>query len=182
VGLRIDMRNLPVNATFELRMLNPRGQQVVDRQGSFENSAVFELAWVLDSFNVNLDLPGTWRVQILINDGVVVDAPFKVVTNARQIVNRAPNKVTAHLSPPHPVEGQALICQVQSPLALRDPDFDIVSYRYEWRVNGHLVRTVTSAGLTDFLASGVAHPGNKVSCRVTPTDGKKAGPVANVNG
>lgn len=182
VGLRIDMRNLPVNSTFELRTLNPRGQQVVDQQGSFNNNAVFELAWVINSFNVNLDLPGTWRVQILINDGVVVDAPFKVVTNSRQIANRAPNKVTAQLSPPHPVDGQALICQVQSPLILRDPDFDIVSYRYEWRVNGHLVRTVTSAGLTDLLASGVAHPGDKVSCRVTPTDGKKAGPVANVNG
>ena len=155
---------------------------MVNRQGLFNNSSVLELAWVLTSFNVSLDLPGTWRVQILINDDMVVDAPVKVVTNSRQIANRAPNKISAHLSPPHPAEGQALICQVQSPLILRDPDFDVVSYRYEWRVNGHLVRTVTSAGLTDLLASGVARPGDKVSCRVTPTDGKKAGPVATVNG
>jgi hypothetical protein len=182
VGVRMDLRNLPASSTFGLRAINPRGQVVLDDGGSFANNVPFEVAWVFGSYNLNLDLAGTWRFQALINDGVVVDAPFKVVTTARQIADRAPNKITTHLLPPHPADGQAMICQVQSPLFLRDPDFDIVSYRYEWRVNGRLVRTVTNAGLQDFLAAGMAHPGDKVSCRVTPTDGKKAGPVANVNG
>jgi len=182
VGVRVDLRNVPVGSTFGLRAINPRGQVVLDNGGSFNNSVLFELAWVINAFDFNLDLPGTWRFQALINDEVVVDAPFKVVTAARQIANRAPNKVTVQLSPPHPVESQAITCEVQSPLVLRDPDFDIVSYRYEWKVNGRLVRTVTSAGLTDLLASGMAHTKDKVSCRVTPTDGKKAGPPAVVNG
>jgi hypothetical protein len=182
LGVRVDFRNVPPSSTFGVRAINPRGQVVFNAGGLFNNDIVFELAYVYYSFEIDMDVSGTWRFQSLINDNVVVDAPFKVVTNARQIANRAPNKVTAHLLPPHPVEGQAMICQVQSPLFLRDPDFDIVSYRYEWRVNGRLVRTVTSAGLQDFLAAGMAHARDKVSCRVTPTDGKKAGPVANVNG
>ncbi|HSS79142.1 MAG TPA: M23 family metallopeptidase [Thermoanaerobaculia bacterium] len=181
VGVRVDLRNVPVGSTFSLRAINPSGQEVLNDGGGFNNNVVFELGWVINAYDLNLDRPGTWRFQALINDQVVVDAPFKVVTAARQIANRAPNKVTVQLSP-HPVAGQALICQVQSPLVLRDPDFDIVSYRYEWKVNGHLVRTVTSAGLTDLLASGMAHPKDKVSCRVTPTDGKKAGPASVANG
>jgi len=181
VGVRVDLRNVPVGSTFSLRAINPRGQEVLNDGGGFNNSVVFELGWVINAYDLNLDLPGTWRFQALINDEVVVDAPFKVVTAARQLANRAPNKVTVQLSP-HPVVGHALTCQVQSPLVLRDPDFDIVSYRYEWKVKGHLVRTVTSAGLTDLLASGMAHPKDKVSCRVTPTDGKKAGPASVANG
>ncbi|MFY9826003.1 MAG: M23 family metallopeptidase [Thermoanaerobaculia bacterium] len=175
LGVRVDLRNVPVGSTFGLRAINPHGQEVINSGGSFNNSVLFELAWVIDAFDVTLDLPGTWRFQALINDEVVVDAPFKVVTSAKQVVNRAPNKVTLQHSPA--IEGKAIACQVQGPLVLRDPDFDIVSYRYEWRVNNRLVRSVTSAGLTDLLAAGVAHAKNKVSCKVTPTDGKKAGPA-----
>jgi murein DD-endopeptidase MepM/ murein hydrolase activator NlpD len=182
VGSLTDMHNLPEGSSYDVRVLNPHGQLEAEISGSFGNSVLFELAFLIFNLNLNLNVVGNWRYQVSINDSLVVDAPFKVVATSRQVVNRAPNKITAHLSPPHPVEGQALTCQAQSPLILRDPDFDLVSYRYEWRVNGHLVRTVTSAGLTDLLASGVALPGDKVSCRVTPTDGKKAGPVATVNG
>ena len=47
------------------------------------------------------------------------------------------------------MDGQVLTCEVLSQLMARDPDYDIVSYRYEWRVNNRVVRSVTSAALTD---------------------------------
>ena len=56
-----------------------------------------------------------------------------------------------------------------------DPDFDIVSYRYVWRVNGGVVRDVTSAARSDQLAAGLAAPGAHVTCDVTPTDGEADG-------
>ncbi len=180
VGVRMDMRNLPPGSSAAVHVINPRGQVVLEDGGNFTNQMVFELAWVVLWYDLDLDLPGTWRFQIAINDEIAVDAPFKVVTSAKQIVNRAPSRITARLSPA--VDGQAVTCAVQGDLALRDPDFDIVTYRYEWRVDNRLVRTVTSAGLTDRLAAGVAMAKNKVSCKVTPTDGKKAGPAVTVNG
>jgi peptidase M23-like protein len=180
VGSLTDLHNLPVGSTYDVRVLNPHGQVEAGTSGSFGNNFLYELDLLTFNFDLDLNVVGNWRYQVAINDSLVVDAPFKVVATAQQIANRPPNKITARLSPP--VEGQAVSCVVQSSLLLRDPDFDIVSYRYEWRVNNRLVRTITSAGLTDFLAAGVAHSKNKVSCRVTPTDGKKAGPAATVNG
>jgi hypothetical protein len=179
VGSLVDMHNLPQGATYDVRVLNPHGQRVAGSAGPFGNTELFELAFLYFNFDQNLDVVGTWRYQVSINDNLVVDAPFKVVATSKQVANRAPNKISARLTPP--VEGQAVTCTVQSGLLLRDPDFDIVSYRYEWRVNNRLVRTVTSAGLTDLLAAGVAHAKNRVSCKVTPTDGKKAGAAATVS-
>lgn len=182
VGLRIDMRNLPANALYHLQLLNPRGAVVQGLGGSLGNPEPFLLAFLNPSFTLNLDLLGTWRLQAEIDGSRVIDAPFKVVATSKQVVNRPPNKVTARLLPPHPVEGQVLTCTVQTSLVTEDPDYDIVSYRYEWKVNGRVVRSVTSAALTDLLAAGKAHPKDRVSCRVTPTDGKKAGPASVVNG
>jgi hypothetical protein len=182
MGARIDMRNLPPNASYGLRVLNPRGKVIFDIVSSFSNRDLFILAFLTPRLTLNLDLTGTWRFQLEIDGSRVIDAPFRVVAAANQIVNRPPNKITARLSPPHPVEGKALTCTVQTSLVTEDPDYDIVSYRYEWKVNGRVVRAVTSAALTDLLAAGKAHPKDRVSCRVTPTDGKKAGPASVVNG
>ncbi|MEA2602825.1 MAG: hypothetical protein QOF89_3817 [Acidobacteriota bacterium] len=182
VGVRIDVRNLPPNASYHLRVLNPRGKLVYDISSSFSNNELFLLAFLTPRLILNLDIPGTWRFQVAINDSLAVDAPFKVVTTASQIANRPPNKITTRLSPSHPVEGQVLTCTVQTSLVTEDPDYDIVSYHYEWKVNGRVVRTVTSAALTDLLAAGKAHPKDRVSCRVTPSDGKKAGPASVVSG
>ena len=101
-----------------------------------------------------------------------------MVANSRQAKNRRPNAVKTRLSPARPVDGQVLTCEVLSSLTARDPDYDIVSYRYEWRVNNRVVRSVTSAAMTDLLAAGIAKPKDKVSCRVTPSDGKSKGLTA----
>ena len=62
--------------------------------------------------------------------------------------------------------------------AAEDPDYAIVRYRYRWRVNGKLVRRVTSAALSDVLRHGRGKPGQRVSCTATPSDGKLLGPSA----
>lgn len=59
-----------------------------------------------------------------------------------------------------------------------DPDYAIVRYRYRWRVAGKLVRSVTSAGLSDVLRHRLARSGQRVKCTVTPSDGKQLGPTA----
>ena len=178
LGVRLDYRNLPADAICGLRVLNPRGQVVFDDSFDFRNDVVFHLAYAWFNLNLDLNQTGTWRIQSTVDDGVVVNTTFRVVAKEAQAKNRAPNKVSARISPPHPVTGQALACQVQTPLVPRDPDFDIVSYNYQWTVNGHAVRSVTSAALSDLLAAGTAQPRDKVKCKVVPTDGKRGGPAA----
>jgi hypothetical protein len=69
-------------------------------------------------------------------------------------------------------------CFVGTSLVTEDPDYAIVRYRYRWRVNGKLVRRVTSAALSDVPRHHLARAGQRVSCTVTPSDGKLLGPTA----
>jgi murein DD-endopeptidase MepM/ murein hydrolase activator NlpD len=178
VTLRLDLRNVPAHARYSLRVLNPRGQVAQEIAREFGNDSVYHLAYLIYLQALDLSLPGTWRLQVTMEDSELVDVPFQVVTTARQARNRPPNRIALRLSPRHAGDGQVVICQVQTSLITEDPDYDAVSYRYEWRVNGRLVRSVTSAALTDLLASGMAKPRDKVNCRVTPSDGKASGPTA----
>lgn len=69
-------------------------------------------------------------------------------------------------------------CAVLTSLVTEDPDYAIVRYRYRWRVGGKLARALTSAGLSDELRHRLAKPGQRVTCGVTPSDGKRYGPTA----
>lgn len=176
LSVRADLRNLPASAAYRATVLSPKGKVAAEITGVF--GAPFQrLALALLHFDVNLDTLGNWRLRYEINGETVVDAPFRVVGTSKQVKNRPPKKVTARLSPRSPVEGQVMTCEVQTSLVTEDPDYDIVSYRYEWKVNGRVVRRVTSAALTDLLPAGTAKGKDKVSCRVVPSDGKKSGPA-----
>ena len=182
VGERVDLRNLPADSIFRLQVLNPRGQVAFESSGGFSNPTFSRLAFGTFSFTLDLETLGTWRFQLEINDALVVDAPFRVVATARQVTNRPPNRIVARLSPAHPLEGEVVTCEIQTSLVAEDPDYDVVSYRYEWRINNRLLRSVTSAALTDLLPAGETKPGNKVICRVVPADGKSVGKAAQAAG
>ena len=69
-------------------------------------------------------------------------------------------------------------CVVLTSLVTEDPDYAILRYRYRWRIGRKLVRAVRSAALSDVLRHRLAKPGQRVSCTVTPSDGKRFGPSA----
>jgi murein DD-endopeptidase MepM/ murein hydrolase activator NlpD len=177
VGVRADLRNVPAEARYRLRVTDPKGRLVEEREEAFDNRATLHLGVVIAALPLQLTL-GTWRLRLDVDGTQLVDAPFAVVASARQLGNRKPNRVTARLAPARPVAGAVMTCTVVTSPATEDPDFDVVGYRYEWRVNNRVVRTVTSAALSDRLGAGVARPQDRVSCKVTPTDGKSSGPPA----
>ncbi|HEX3125779.1 MAG TPA: M23 family metallopeptidase [Thermoanaerobaculia bacterium] len=175
-SVRTDLRNLPASSFYRAVVLSPKGKVAAEIEGAY-NNPFLRLALGLYHFDADLDTPGTWRLRLEINGETAVEAPFLVVSTSRQVKNRAPKKVTARLSPKSPVEGEVMTCEVQTSLVFEDPDYDMVSYRYEWKVNGRVVRRVTSAALTDLLPAGTAKGRDKVSCKVTPSDGRKSGPA-----
>jgi murein DD-endopeptidase MepM/ murein hydrolase activator NlpD len=177
VGARVDMRSLHAQSTYRIQVLDPHGKVAFQDSGSFGNPFPQKVAVATFWFEMDLS-PGTWRFRIDFNDSPAVDAPFRVVASSRQVKNRRPQAVKTLLTPARPVAGQVMTCGVRAPLIARDPDYDIVSYRYEWKVNNRVVRSVTSAALTDLLAAGKAKHGDRVSCRVTPSDGKALAPAA----
>jgi hypothetical protein len=169
VSQRVDLRNLSAGATYHLKVLNPRRQVAYETSG-VSDDPFFRVAFEFFEFEINLDTLGTWRYQLEINGGLAVDVPFQVVASERQRKNRKPNAVKTRLAPARPVEGQVMTCEVQTSLITEDPDFDLVGYRYEWKVNNRVVRSVTSAALSDLLPADTAQPKDKVSCRVTVSD------------
>src|SRR6185295_16942969 len=54
-----------------------------------------------------------------------------------------------------------------------------IRYRYQWKINGMIVRDVTSAALSDAIRKDlVLQLGDLVTCTVTPSDGTANGPAA----
>jgi hypothetical protein len=123
---------------------------------------------------LNLDQRGTWRLKLASDGRTLVDAPF-TVGPAR---NRPPNPIAVRLDPAEPTRDDAIRCVVLTSLVTEDPDYAIVRYHYRWLVGGKVVRKVRSAALSDVLRHGLARPGQRVSCTVTPSDGKRPGPPA----
>jgi hypothetical protein len=118
---------------------------------------------------VQFDALGEWRLRYILDGTALSDTPLRVVSNAGQVRNRPPNRVAVSLS----VRQGIAECDVQTTLAARDPDYDVVRYRYRWTSGGKALRTVTSAMLSDYVAAA-----GPVRCTVTPSDGRAAAPPA----
>ena len=76
--------------------------------------------------------------------------------------------------------GENLPSVVHASLAHEDPDYDLVRYRYRWLIDGRPFRTVTSAALSDAIPRATSLPGQRITCQVTPLDGRLAGPAASI--
>jgi hypothetical protein len=180
-----------VNVYFRYSAINwPAGQpQFVFRRPdgtvaiTANGSAVAEARWTWHhwGFAVNLNVNGTWTLEVRTNGGatLVARAPFTVVASAGQVVNRPPLPASAALEPAQPGPYDVTFCRV-TPTAVhrQDPDYDVVSYRYVWQVNGVTVRDVSSAALSDALRWGMVWPGDVVRCTITPNDGVVDGPTS----
>jgi hypothetical protein len=125
---------------------------------------------------IPLDVPGTWQIEVLINDQVFVRAPFTVLSQG-PIVNRPPGGVQAAFDPPAPVASDVVFCRVTQPSFFLDPDYDLPRFRYVWRVNGSIIRDVVSAALSDAIPHGSAKTADTLTCTVTPSDGVANGPA-----
>jgi murein DD-endopeptidase MepM/ murein hydrolase activator NlpD len=137
--------------------------QTVDPAGGPPSFAVHQ--------RVRFDVVGAWRLRYVLDGKTLADTPLRVVAKRTQIRNRPPFGVTATVTT---TQGIAE-CVVSARIDARDPDYDVVRYRYRWTVGGKVARTVTSAMLSDYVA---VPAGQVVHCAVTPSDGKLAAATA----
>ena len=174
----MQVANIPANATYRARFYRPNGTLSQDTgTQSFGNTSFlrswpgFFYFWVFDMQTT----PGTWHYKLDFNGVQVIDAPIEVVATVNPNFNRAPEPITASFESATPSPTAALFCRVNSSAALDDLDWDIVRYRYQWKVNGSTIRDVTTAGRRDAIPRGSFLVGQSVSCTVTPSDGKTNG-------
>ena len=115
--------------------------------------------------------PGTWHVSLEINGETVLDMYPEVVEELEPTFNRPPVPIDISIHPEYPEHNDVIECTVLSSLVHDDPDRDLVSYRYEWKVNNVIVRDVVAAAMRDVLQHNLAGGGDVVSVTVTPSDG-----------
>lgn len=174
------LANVPAGAQARVRFYRPDGALSQDT-GNFDFPYTgspfirwwpgFIYFWQFEMQSV----PGTWRYVLDINGVQVIDAPVLVVATVDPGFNRSPEPISAAFEPAVPTPAAALACRVGASIALDDLDWDIVRYRYVWKVGGATVRDVVSAGRRDMLPRASFAIGQSVSCTVTPNDGKVDG-------
>lgn len=174
----VEVTNQPDNSTWRARFKRP------DTSIAYESavspfSANFYFRWWVWYWRFDVPdlhaIPGTWTFELEINGTKVVSSPFEVTPTFDPNLNHAPEPITIALDPVAPSVNDPVSCKVTTDLVNDDRDYDLVRFRYEWRVNGTLVRDVTTAAQSDVLAAGTFASGAQIQCRVTPTDGKANG-------
>jgi murein DD-endopeptidase MepM/ murein hydrolase activator NlpD len=168
IYFKADMANVGASTSYRL-LLQPPGSSgtIVASSGTLVryDTSLASLWWGLD---VNLNRTGTWNVILSINDRQEFVLPFSVVSSPGAIVNRPPHPVRAELTPV--VATQVAVCRAMGEL-VADDDYDVVRYRYEWQVDGEVVRDVTTAASSDALPRQFSLPRANISCSVTASDG-----------
>jgi hypothetical protein len=180
---RLTVQNLPAASPYRIVVVRPDGSVASDAGGSFPNPDFKRDGWFWFGRNVPFNVTGAWTMELYANGAKIVSAPFTVVGSAAEIINHAPLAVArVALDPPLPTTTDVPFCRV-TPTSLyrRDPDYDLVRYRYRWIVRGVLMRDVTSAALSDALTAGTMQTGDDLTCIVTPYDDAVAGPAASVS-
>jgi hypothetical protein len=168
-------------AKLRVRVYRPDGSTAVDRASGAAVGVHNGMGNTSLADRLTLRPVGRWRLVVDVDGRTLADAPFRVVARPRDVRNRAPNPIGVELVPAVPSPTNVVQCRVRTSLVTEDPDYDIVRYRYRWTVGGRLVRSVTSAALSDVLREGAATAGAALRCTVTPGDGKVFGPTASVS-
>jgi len=165
---------------MHVTLVRPDGSLALDADRQTELQGIRN-TWADFHERLVLDQTGQWRIRLAAGGRTLVDAPFTVVGSLSTVRNRRPNPVSVSILPEHPTTADVLQCIVSTSLVTEDPDFQIMRYRYRWFVGKKRARAITSAGLSDVLRHRLAHSGQTVRCKVTPSDGRLSGPAASAS-
>jgi hypothetical protein len=165
------IQNGPRDIVERVRFVRPDGTLGGDTGDRPYENPPFRMGLGWYEIPLDLDVAGTWHVVWDFDDQTLLRAPFEVVASAEEIVNRPPAPIEAYLDPPEYTPDDVVFCRVSTDPVFDDPDYDIVRYEYEWLVDGEVLRVVEHAGQADALARHTAEAGDRLECRVTPSDG-----------
>lgn len=182
VGIKFAVANMPAGCSYRMCFRRPDGSVALDTGNhGINNSGAYRTSWWLYHFWGYFDVAGNWSLDLLLNETPAVTVPLTVVAAASEVTNRAPWRVSLEMFPEFPTTNDVLFCRIVEPWVARDPDYDLVRYRYRWTLNGHVIRETTHVALSDAIPYGMASEGAELYCTVTPDDGHVDGPSATIS-
>jgi hypothetical protein len=170
IYFKAEVANVGASTTYQLTIDPPgaSGEMVAAAGTLFNYDASFVSVW----WGIQLDLnrTGTWTLRLNADGKQLLAAPFTVVGSAAEQVNRPPSAYAVAFEAPVIAPQSVPVCRVQGDV-FADPDYDVVSYHYQWTVNDQLVRDVTTAARSDALSRDRVRAGSTLRCSVTASDG-----------
>lgn len=182
IYFKAELANVGASTRYQLLLQRPGSSRELFAAAGSLTSIDVSLASIWWGLEVNLDKAGEWAIVLEINGRRAFAVPFTVVSSHSQVVNRPPNPLRAEIEPVALRANSVAVCRATTSNFLApDPDYDVVRYRYEWRVNGAVVRDVTTAATSDALARQFVTPSAQISCTITASDGQLSAQPATVN-
>jgi hypothetical protein len=125
----------------------------------------------------------SWECEVVAFDGELSSQPAR--SKPLVIGNSPPGPVTVAISPASPTTTRDLVCELTTTAV--DEDFEALTYRYVWKVNGKPWGDAQQAAA--WKQDGRAPQANRVppvatkrgdawECEVTASDGQSEGPAA----
>ena len=165
-------------STFQMRFYDPSGSLNYDSGTLWLNFSwdtyrmgTFWFSWDLPGLHSS---PGTWTVDVVVNGDPYINFPLEVLDSGETHPNRIPEHISADIGPIDATADDLLTCRVDSS-AVADLDWDLVRYRYTWRIGDRVLRDVVSAGRADHLPRVEGCDGAVIKCTVVPSDGMDQG-------
>ncbi len=176
--------NFPAQCQIGVKFIRPDGSVADDSSWNWGNPAVIRsysnwFAWSVEWLQ---PMVGTWHLHFSLNGQLLIDAPFEMVTTIDPGFNRPPEPIGAAFDPPSADPDEVIFCRVITTPVKEDLDWDVVRYHYAWRVNGLLVREVTTAAHSDAIPRATGSSGRALSCTVTAGDGVASAAPVTLNG
>lgn len=172
---------LPPNSVWRHVFLRPNGTVALDSGDIAIGNPVenhwfngFWYFWVNDMHTIT----GRWQWVHIVNGVEQTRVPIEVVAQRTPGFNRPPLPIGVALEPATPAAGEAVLCRVQGDALVDDPDYDVLRFRYVWRVDGVVRRDVEHAGRADAFPAGIAPAGSTLQCTVAASDGAASAPAA----
>jgi Peptidase family M23/Dockerin type I domain len=171
IYMRFRIQNAVAGSIERFVFKRPDGS-IARTAGTSTFSSYVWRSWRRFGWTVNLNVAGTWTLEYRLGSQIVKSIPFTVVNSAAEIVNRPPYPINGLVfDPVAPSATDVIFCRLDADQVVDDPDFDIVRYRYLWKVNGETVRDNTFACHSDAIPWGKVLPGDTLTCEVTVSDG-----------
>jgi hypothetical protein len=173
--------DIGILSTYRLQFYDPSGNLNYDTGTEWLNFSSTSyrqfITWFVWDIPGLHTIPGTWTVNVIVNDAPYLNFELEVLEPGNILPNRPPENILTTISPQNATKDDILTCKVNT-VQVPDPDWDLVRYQYTWTIGGEVVRDVISAGKADHLPRLEACDGAVVECQVIPSDGALTGPTS----
>jgi hypothetical protein len=175
VNVRVEVRNLAAAGAGRLLIRRPDGSTAYEGELTVSG---YRAGWGTRRVPLDLAVLGRWTVVYELQGAAVAEAPFAVVANAGQIVNRPPNPIDVSPRTCRAAARRRRVLQGRDLARHGGPGLRHRSLPVPLALERPLAPQGRQCRALGRDPRGRARAGETLTCTVTPSDGRRRGPAA----